>query len=95
MDSDLGLTTLTRKKLIREEKDKILHRQNQEEHEYLDGQEEDGEKKTIIFRENMIQEKHALEKRQLEEVSFKFYNIQWNLLITVTQGTGQKVGKYK
>ena len=65
----MGLTTLTRKKLIREEKDKILQRQNQEEHDYLDNQEEDGEKKTIVFRENMVQEKHALEKRQLEEVS--------------------------
>ena len=68
----MGLTTLTRKKLIREEKDKILQRQNQEEHDYLDNQEEDGEKKTIVFRENMVQEKHALEKRQLEEVSLVF-----------------------
>ncbi|KAI6653505.1 Serine/threonine-protein kinase TAO1-like isoform X1 [Oopsacas minuta] len=67
LDSDLGLTTLTRKKLIREEKDRVLHRQSQEEHEYLDNQEEDGEKKTIVLRENMVQERHALEKRQLEE----------------------------
>eukprot|EP00800_Vazella_pourtalesii_P020796 TRINITY_DN750_c0_g1_i1.p1 TRINITY_DN750_c0_g1~~TRINITY_DN750_c0_g1_i1.p1 ORF type:complete len:925 (-),score=255.72 TRINITY_DN750_c0_g1_i1:272-2836(-) len=67
LDSDLGLTTLTRKKLIREEKDRILQRQSYEEHDYLDNQEDDGEKKTIVFRENMVQERHALEKRLLED----------------------------
>ena len=67
---------------MREEKDRILQRQSYEEHDYLDNQEDDGEKKTIVFRENMVQERHALEKRLLEEVSHLFVCLFISMLFT-------------